>query len=74
MPDLRGKRVAITEGYFQQGYMEREIPEAELILTDSNLEALFAVLDGRAEAMLGSFNAVNYQIEEHSLTSGLDIY
>ena len=28
---VRGKRVAITEGYFQQGYMEREIPEAELI-------------------------------------------
>ncbi|MFC1773524.1 response regulator [Pseudomonadota bacterium] len=72
LPDLRGKRVAITEGYFQQGYMEREIPEAELILTDSNLDALFAVLDGRADAMLGSFNAVNYQMEEHSLT-GLQV-
>ncbi|MEP5765133.1 MAG: response regulator [Halieaceae bacterium] len=68
LPDLRGKRVAVTAGYAQQAYMEREFPESELVLTNGNLEALFAVLDGRADATLGSFSSLNFQIEELSLT------
>ena len=71
LPDLDGKRVAVTEGYYHQTYMEREFPEAELVLMEGNLDALFAVVDGRADAMLGS-SSVAYLMAQHNL-AGLQV-
>ena len=67
LQDLARRRVAVVEGYYHQDYMGREVPAADLLLTEDNLAALFAVLDGRAEAMLGSSH-VTYLMSENSLT------
>ena len=72
LEDLRGRRVAVTEGYFHQGYLEREYPDVELVLVRGYLQALFAILEGRADAMIGSYTSVNYLIGEHNLT-GLQV-
>jgi PAS domain S-box-containing protein len=67
LQDLSTRRVAVVEGYYHQAYMEREVPAAELVLAEDNLSALFAVLEGRADVMLGSSH-VAYLMTENSLT------
>ena len=65
--DLRGRRVAVVEGYFQQDYMERKYPEAELILAEDILDCLYAVLEGRADAMVASYPTSKYLMNQHAL-------
>jgi ABC-type amino acid transport substrate-binding protein len=72
LDDLRGRRVAVTEGYFHQRYFEQEYPDVELVLEGGYLQALFAVLEGRADAMIASYTSVNYLIGEHNL-AGLQV-
>ena len=67
LQELASRRVAVVEGYYHQAYLEREVPAAELVPADDNLSALFAVLEGRADAMLGSSH-VTYLMTENSLT------
>jgi PAS domain S-box-containing protein len=67
LDDLRGRRVAVVEGFFHQQYMERKYPEAELVLQEGVTDVLFAVLEGRADAMIASLPPTKYLIDQHSL-------
>jgi len=66
--DLRRKRVSVVEGFFHQEYMETNYPEAELVLVPDTLASLYAVLEGRADAMMSSYPVTRYLIERYSLT------
>jgi hypothetical protein len=68
LDDLRGMRIAVTEGYSTQRYMEREQPESELVLVETLQQAVFAVIEGRADAVVDDYPAINYIIEQNSLT------
>jgi PAS domain S-box-containing protein len=67
LDDLRGMRIAVTEGYSAQRYLEREQPESELVLVDTLQQAVFAVIEGRADAVVDDYPAINYIIEQNSL-------
>jgi ABC-type amino acid transport substrate-binding protein len=68
LQDLHGKRVAVAEGNFQQDLLARDHPEIELVLQDDTLRALYAVVEGRAEAMIDDYAAVDYMINDNALT------
>ncbi|NOR20965.1 MAG: transporter substrate-binding domain-containing protein, partial [Xanthomonadales bacterium] len=65
--DLRGKRVAVVNGFFQQEYMQRKYPETELVLGEDILDSIYAVLEGRADALVSSFSSTKYLIDQHTL-------
>ena len=65
--DLRGRRVAVVEGFFQQEYMQRKYPESELVPTADVLEGLYAVVEGRADALVSSFSSTKYLMDQHAL-------
>ncbi|MEE9597329.1 MAG: transporter substrate-binding domain-containing protein, partial [Acidiferrobacterales bacterium] len=65
--DLRGRRVAVIEGFFHHEYMERKYPEAELVLTEDVLDSLYAVMEGRADAMVASYPTTKYLMDQHAL-------
>ena len=67
LDDLRGKRVAVVEGFFHQQFMERKYPGAELVLQKDVMDGLFAVLEGRADAMISSLPPTKYLIDQNSL-------
>ncbi|MFB3077246.1 MAG: transporter substrate-binding domain-containing protein, partial [Lysobacterales bacterium] len=67
LEDLRGRRVAVVEGFFQHEYMERKYPEAELVLAKNVLDSLYAVMEGRADAMVSSFSSTKYLMDQHAL-------
>jgi PAS domain S-box-containing protein len=65
--DLRGRRVAVVEGFHHQQYMESKYPEAELILEDNILDCLYTVMEGRADAMVGSYPPTKYLMDKNAL-------
>jgi ABC-type amino acid transport substrate-binding protein len=65
--DLRGRRVAVVEGFFHQEYMETKYPDVELILEKDILGCLYAVVEGRADAMVTTFSPTKFLMDQHSL-------
>lgn len=64
LEDLRGNRIAVTRGFSTQRYMEREQPESLLVLEDTLQQAIFAVIEGRADAVVDDYPAINYIIRK----------
>jgi ABC-type amino acid transport substrate-binding protein len=69
LQDLYGKRVAVPDGFFTEEFLAREHAEIELVLESDTLGSLYAVLEGRADAMLDDFPVTDYLINQHTLTS-----
>jgi PAS domain S-box-containing protein len=67
LQDLHGKRVALAEGFFTEDIIAREHPEIELVFEVDTLGALYAVIEGRADAMLDDFPVTKYLIGKHTL-------
>ncbi len=67
LEDLRGRRIAVVEGFIHQEYMQREFPDVELVLEQDTLACLYAVLEGRATAAVGSYPVSKYLMGHHSL-------
>jgi PAS domain S-box-containing protein len=72
LQDLYGKRVAVPDGFFTEEFLAREHAEIELVLESDTLGSLYAVLEGRADAMLDDFPVTDYLINQHTLT-GLQV-
>jgi PAS domain S-box-containing protein len=72
LDDLHGKRVVMQEGTFAVEVISREHPEIELILEESVLKALYAVLEGRADAVVDDLPSIQYLIEKNML-NGLEV-
>ncbi len=72
LQDLQGKRVAVAEGYLAQEVLGREYPDIELVLETDTLGALYAVVEGRADAVLDDVSVVLHLIDQQSLT-GLQV-
>jgi polar amino acid transport system substrate-binding protein len=67
MEELRGKRVAMPEGFFYQELLNTSYPEINQVLTRGQLGALKAVLLGQADAALGELAVVEYLIDRNIL-------
>ena len=67
--DLNGLTLAIPEGFFYQEIIEREFPEIQLVLLDSQLESLSAVAVGQADATIGGIAVQNHLIEKYLLNN-----
>ena len=65
--DLRGLRVAATRGFSSEEYFKEQYPDVELVLEDNLLDTLYAVLEGRADATMDDFAALNYLMQQHGL-------
>ncbi len=70
LQDLYGKRVSVPAGFNSAEYLARDHPEIELVLEDDTLGSLYAVLEGRADAMLDDLPVVDFLIDANAL-SGL---
>lgn len=67
--ELKGKTVAIVEGFFYQEIFEKEYPEIKLYLVESALDGLKAVTYGDADATFAEEAVGNYLIKENFLTN-----
>ena len=72
LEDLNGIRMAVPEGYFTAEILARDYPEIELVFENSTLNALYAVVEGRADAILADLPVIDYLVNQNSIT-GLQI-
>ncbi|MGM0533736.1 MAG: transporter substrate-binding domain-containing protein [Campylobacterota bacterium] len=66
---LAGRKVAVIKGFVQQDIFEKNYPKLKLVETDSVLESLQAVKEGRAFAVVGSYGIYNHTIDKHDLNT-----
>ncbi len=66
--ELSGKIISIPEGFYHQELLERHYPEIKVHLVRNNLEALQAVLLGKADATLGEQAVMGHLIREYSIS------
>lgn len=67
--DLDGKKLAITEGFFQHELVEKYYPNINLHLVKNNLDALYAVQNNEAYAALGEISVSEHLIASHGLVA-----
>ncbi|WP_292655492.1 transporter substrate-binding domain-containing protein [Nitratifractor sp.] len=59
LSDLRGKRIAVPEGYYIGSFLRRYYPRSKLIHCRNLTQAIYAVVNGKADAVVGDYNAVS---------------
>jgi len=67
--DLYGKKVALVEGFFTEELIRREHPEIEVVPEVDTAGALYAVVEGRVDAMIDDFPATTYLLDKLTLNS-----
>ena len=65
--DLSGKSVAVTKGHVMQQFLEKDFPEIELLLFDSDEQALLALSTGNTEAYIGNLTVAAHIIKKRGL-------
>ena len=73
LEELEGKTLAIIKGYQSGNSIKKHYPKIKYIELDSNLDILKFVLNGKADAGLGSYGVLSTLIKRNFL-SGLNIY
>ncbi|WP_052706229.1 response regulator [Vibrio galatheae] len=68
MDDLNGRTLAIPQGYATADIISQKRPEINLIRTNSILEAIELVLEGRADATIDSQSVIEYYLKERALS------
>ncbi|TIH12069.1 response regulator [Marinifilum sp. JC120] len=58
--DLRSKRVAVVEGYASEEYLTADYPDIIQVKVGNLEQALQAVLDGKAEAVMDNLGTITY--------------
>lgn len=69
MEDLKGKTVAVEEGYSTHEAVKRLHPEIKLHLVKSPIEAILSVSGGQADAYLGNQSATLYLMNKNMIAN-----
>lgn len=69
LADFNGKIVAMVKGYFYVDEVTRNYPDIKPLFVETALDALNAVVGGKADAIVVNLGVGAYLIHEHSLLS-----
>lgn len=69
LESLEGKSIAIEKGYFMEELLRSKHPNIKLLVTSGTLQALQAVIDGKADGYVGDAGIANYLIRKEGLFS-----
>jgi len=68
LSDLEGKTVAIPKGFFIEEYLRSHYPKIKIKTYKNILDSIVAVLNKEADAVVESYNIVNYLLQKNNLT------
>jgi len=60
LADLKGKKVIVIKGFFEEDMLKRYYPEIELVFADDTVSALKALAFGKGDAMVNSLQVGIY--------------
>ncbi|QYJ80150.1 transporter substrate-binding domain-containing protein [Shewanella acanthi] len=68
MADLDGKTLAIPAGYTTMHLIATSMPRVKIVETDSVMDAIQLLLEGKVDALLDAKSVVEFFLREHVLT------
>ncbi|MCH1931816.1 transporter substrate-binding domain-containing protein [Shewanella sp. A25] len=68
MADLDGKTLAIPAGYTTMHLIKTSLPRVKIVETDSVMDAIQLLLEGKVDALLDAKSVVEFFLREHILT------
>ena len=69
LKDLKGKSIAVVEGYSITSWLSDNYPDITLIIKPDILDALIAVDTQEADAFIGDNTSTSYIMKENFLTN-----
>lgn len=66
---LNGRVIAVVEGYSHQETLTKHYPGVNILLASDSLESIELVLNGKADAAIGSSAVFNYYISKYFFSS-----
>jgi ABC-type amino acid transport substrate-binding protein/signal transduction histidine kinase/CheY-like chemotaxis protein len=67
LKELRGKRLAYVDNYYGQELLQIHYPGIELVLVQSSIDAINAVINGDADATTSDVNVMQHLIEQYGI-------
>jgi len=65
--DLNGKIVAVPKNFFIHKFLEKNYPNIKLNIKNDALECIIAVVDNKADAIIGDYSVTKYLMEKNGL-------
>ena len=69
MADLKGKTLAVVNGYYLHKHLEKNFPDIKLYLAKSTEDAINSVVTGKADVVVDNIPTLNYFIEKQWLSN-----
>jgi two-component system sensor histidine kinase/response regulator len=67
--DLNNRVVAVEKSYVTQGILTEQYPQIKLLETNTSLEALQALSNGKVDAYIGNLAVASYLIQQNGLAN-----
>ena len=67
--NLKDKTIAVVKGYAIHSYLKRDYPEQQLLMFDNLADAMKAVAEGKADAVIENVTSINFAKNELGLTN-----
>jgi len=68
LKDLNGKSIALTKEYFTENFIKKHYPKIKIHTYNNTLECIYAVIEGKSDALIESFPVVDYLLKKHNLS------
>ncbi len=65
--DLKGRTVALEKGFYTNDLLKKNFPRIKILVVANTLEALKAVLSGKADAYIGTQYVASYLIKKYAI-------
>jgi two-component system, NarL family, sensor histidine kinase EvgS len=69
LDDLKGKTLAVIDGFYEEDVLKKHYPEINLLLVEDSIEGLKKVAFGQADGTFDNFVVGNYFIEKNFITN-----
>lgn len=69
LSELKGLRLTLTKGFFEQKLLEKYYPDINLYLVKNGIEMLDALSNGKSDVMIGEMAVMNYLMRTHAYTN-----
>jgi len=68
MQDLKGKRLAVVSGYYQEELLKLHYPDIDLVSARDTIDAMKLVIEGKADATIEYHSVLQHNITRHFFT------
>jgi signal transduction histidine kinase/CheY-like chemotaxis protein/ABC-type nitrate/sulfonate/bicarbonate transport system substrate-binding protein len=71
---LKGKKLAVVKGFYQEEFLRKEYPQIRLVQVDSIAESIDVLRQDKVYATIGSYGIINYLLDKKGYSDVVSNY